>query len=292
MIESSELIINPDGSVFHLHLRPGQIAGTVLLVGDPGRVDTIAGYFDGEECRVSNREFSTVTGRIGQKRLTVLSTGIGTDNIDIVVNELDALVNIDFTTREIKTGKTSLNLIRLGTSGAVQPDLELGAVVLAEVSCGFDGLLNYYAGRDSFCDLTMEEEFMSHMGWNDKLPSPYFIRSSEKLARKFAAFTTKGITVSAPGFYGPQGRVLRLPLADPAWVSKIEAFRHNGHRITNFEMESSALAGLGAMLGHEATTLCTIIAQRIAGDSRPDYQKFMRSLIENTLSAICRDSSE
>jgi len=285
-IPSSELIINTDGSVFHLHLRPEEMAGRIVLVGDPARVDLVAEYFDDVECRRASREFVSVTGTFNGKRLTVLSHGIGTDNIDIVMTELDALANIDFTTRRIKPEKTKLCLVRLGTSGALQPDLRIGDLVLAETSVGFDGLLNFYAGSDAVCDLSMEETFMRHMEWNPRLANPYFIHSSRYLNSLFEDFTTPGITVSAPGFYGPQGRVVRLGLTDPDLNAKLEAFRYEDRRITNYEMESSALAGLAALLGHEATTICTVIAQRVNEESDPDYQPYIRRMVELALDKL------
>lgn len=278
-IAFSELIINDDGSIFHLHLLPSQIADTVILVGDPGRVELVASYFESVECRVSNREFVTVTGRYKGRRMSVLSTGIGTDNIDIVVNELDALVNIDFTTRMIKDEKRSLTLIRLGTCGAIQPDLKIGDLILSRTSVGFDGLLNYYKGCEQVCDIDIEYAFVEHTSWNSRLAAPYFINCSQRLAAHFADSTVEGITISAPGFYAPQGRRLRLEPSDLDLNSKIESFRYNGRRITNFEMEGSALAGLSALLGHHATTICTVIAQRVAHDMNTDYRPFVNNMI-------------
>ena len=285
-IPSSELIINSDGSVFHLHMRPEHLADRVILVGDPGRVELVSSYFDRIEASGANREFVWRTGLLHDVRLTVLSTGIGTDNIDIVMTELDALVNVDFTTRTINRQKRRLHIVRLGTSGALQPDLKVGDFVLSEISIGFDGLLNFYAGRDFVCDLKLEEVFIRHMEWSRLWAGPYFIHSSPLLNKLFGDFTLPGMTISAPGFYGPQGRVVRLALADPHMNEKIEAFRNEERRITNYEMESSALAGLAALLGHEATTICTIIAQRIKGESDPDYQPFVTRMIEETLKRL------
>lgn len=285
-IPSSELIVNGDGSIFHLHMLPGQLADRVILVGDPARVERVASAFDGIEAGGANREFVWRTGRLAGVRLTVLSTGIGTDNIDIVVTELDALANVDLAARTVKREKKRLRLVRLGTSGALQPDLSVGDLVLAEVSAGFDGLLNFYAGRDAVCDAGLEAAFTRSVGWDARRAAPYFVRSSAELNRLLADFTTPGITVSAPGFYGPQGRVVRLPLADPGLNARIEAFRHGGLRINNYEMESSALAGLAALLGHEATTVCTIIAQRVAGESEPDYRPHVDRMIERTLERL------
>ena len=286
VIPSSELVINGDGSIFHLHIKPEQLADTVILVGDPGRVDMVASYFDNKEFTVESREFRTITGTYKGKRMTVLSTGIGTDNIDIVVNELDALANIDFATRTEKAEKRQLTLLRLGTSGAIQPDVPLGAFVFARTAIGFDGLLNYYAGRNDVCDLAIEKAFVEHTGWNPQCPAPYFIDSSADLFAHFADSVVDGITIAAPGFYGPQGRWVRLAPADINLNQKIESFNYEGRRITNFEMESSALAGLGALMGHRAGTICTIIAQRAAKDMNTDYKPFVRQMIEMALDKL------
>lgn len=285
-IPSSELIINDDGSIFHLHLRPEQLADTVILVGDPGRVELVASHFDERECSVSNREFNTVTGSYKGKRMTVLSTGIGIGNIDISVTELDALANIDFETRQEKTKKRRLTLVRLGTSGAIQPDIKVGEVVFSRTSLGFDGLLNYYAGRDSVCDLALEEAFVRHTGWNPQLPAPYFIDADKELFDHFKDVTREGITIAAPGFYAPQGRWVRLQPQDPMLNQKIEQFEYEGRRITNFEMEGSALAGLATLMGHRAATICTIIAQRIALDACTDYKPFVKRMIQTALDKL------
>lgn len=286
VIEPSELLIKEDGSIYHLHLRPEQLADKVILVGDPGRVENVASFFSEIECKVSNREFYTITGKYNDQRISVISTGIGTDNIDIVVNELDALVNIDFNTRTLKPEFKKLTLIRLGTSGAIQANIPLGTKLISEISIGFDGLLNFYANRDSICNLDLEKSFVDFVGWNAQLPSPYFVESSKELLNLFSGFTMKGVTISAPGFYGPQGRVLRLPLSDANINSKIEAFEKDGIKITNFEMESSALAGLAKLLGHDATTICTIIANRVNKTALPDYSKAVNEMIENTLKCL------
>lgn len=285
-IPSSELIINDDGSIFHLHLKPEQLADTVILVGDPGRVAMVAEFFDEVECRVSNREFNTVTGRYKGKRMTVLSTGIGIGNIDISVTELDALANIDFTTRQVKPEFRQLTLVRLGTSGAIQPDIKVGEVVFSRTSLGFDGLLNYYAGRNEVCDLAIEEAFVKHTGWNPQWPAPYFIDADRTLFEHFKDVTREGITIAAPGFYAPQGRWVRLQPRDPKLNEKIESFAYEGRRITNFEMEGSALAGLSALMGHRAATICTIIAQRIALDACTDYKPFVRKMIQTALDKL------
>jgi uridine phosphorylase len=286
IIPSSELIINEDGSIFHLHLLPEQIADIVLLVGDPGRVAMVAENFDSVECRVSNREFNTVTGTYKGKRMSVLSTGIGIGNIDISVTELDALANIDFKTRQVKEQKRQLTLVRLGTSGALQPDIKVGDVVYARTSVGFDGLLNYYAGRNEVCDLEIEKAFMEHTGWSELLPKPYFIDSTPELWELFKDSTIGGITIASPGFYAPQGRWVRLQPADLKLNEKIESFEYEGRRITNFEMESSALAGLGTLMGHRVTTLCTIIAQRVALDACTDYKPFVKQMIRMALDKL------
>ena len=234
-IPASELIINDDGSVFHLHLRPEQLADTVILVGDPGRVALVAEYFDTRECSVSNREFNTVTGTYKGKRISVLSTGIGIGNIDISVTELDALANVDFATRQQKPEHRQLTLLRLGTSGAIQPDIAVGEFVFARTSVGFDGLLSYYKGRDTVCDLALEEAFVKHTGWYEKMPRPYFIDADRTLFEHFRDVTREGMTIAAPGFYAPQGRWVRLEPHDPQLNAKIESFEFGGRRITNFD---------------------------------------------------------
>ena len=288
-IPSSELIINDDGSIFHLHLKPEQLADTVLLVGDPARVEMVASYFDSQECRVANREFVTITGTYKGKRMSVISTGIGTDNIDIVVTELDALANIDFATRQVNPELRQLTLVRLGTSGAIQPDIKVGTAVFSRSSVGFDGLLNYYKGRNEVCDLAIEKAFMEHTGWGELLPKPYFIDADNSLFELFREVTMEGITISAPGFYAPQGRWVRLKPADTELNAKIESFRYGKRRITNFEMESSALAGLAALMGHRAATICTIIAQRIALDVETDYKPYVRQMIEMALDRLATE---
>ena len=286
VIPASELIINEDGSIFHLHLRPEQISDIVILVGDPGRVDLVASFFEEKECCVESREFKTVTGSYKGRRMTVLSTGIGTDNIDIVVTELDALANIDFATRQVKDEFKQLTLLRLGTSGALQEDIKVGERVFSRTSVGFDGLLNYYAGRNDVCDLAIEKAFVKHTGWNPQLTAPYFINADESLFELFKDITREGITIAAPGFYAPQGRWVRLQPQDIHLNAKIEAFRFGERRITNFEMESSALAGLAALMGHKAGTVCTIIAQRIAKDACTDYKPFVKEMISDALEKL------
>jgi uridine phosphorylase len=285
-IEPSELIINPDGSIFHLHIKPNDISNTVILVGDPGRVDTISSFFNRIDFTVSNREFKTVTGWFNGKRLSVVSTGIGTDNIDIVVNELDALVNINFQTRQEKSEKQQLTLVRLGTSGALQPDIPVDSFVLTQMAIGFDGLLNFYDRRNEVCNLDMEAAFLAHTNWNPLCAKPYFVPSSDELVKRFEDFTIKGTTISAPGFYGPQGRVLRLPLADNELNDKIESFRYKESKITNFEMESSAINGLSLLLGHKSLTICAIIANRVTKKASPNYKPAVKKLIEEALNRL------
>ena len=285
-IEASELIINGDGSVFHLHLRPGQLADTVILVGDPARAGLVASFFAIREFTVYNREFVSITGTYNGKRMTVISTGIGTDNIDIVATELDALVNVDFATRTEKTHKTELTLLRLGTSGALQPDIRLGDFIFSRTSIGFDGLLNFYRGRDSVCDLAMERAFTEHVGWGDLLPRPYFVDADRSLFELFRDSTVEGMTVSAPGFYAPQGRWVRLAPADPDLNGKIESFRYGGRCVTNFEMEGSALAGLARLMGHRAATICTVIAQRVSLDADVDYGPHVERMVKMALDKL------
>lgn len=283
----SELVINGDGSIFHLHLLPEQLADKVILVGDPGRVALVACHFDSRECEVSNREFNTITGTYKGKRITVLSTGIGCDNIDIVMNELDALANIDFKTRIEKDVHRTLTLVRVGTCGGLQPETPEGAYVASVKSIGLDGLLNFYAGRDDVSDLPLENAFREAVGWSFKMGNPYVVTASQKLVDRVAADDmVKGITVACGGFFGPQGRQLRLPLADPHLNEKIEDFEYKGLKITNFEMESSALAGLAALMGHEALTCCMVIANRRAKRMETDYKGDIDGLITMVLDRI------
>ena len=287
MYASSELILNADGSVFHLHLLPEQISDKIILVGDQNRVDLVASFFDSIECRVENREFRTVTGTYKGKRLTVLSTGIGTDNIDIVLTELDALVNIDLEKREDKPERTALTLVRIGTSGGLQEFVPEGTFVASEYSLGFDGLINYYADSERVIASDFSEAFIAQTGYSSKFAYPYVVKDSEELLSRIASDDmVRGVTISAPGFYGPQGRAIRLPLADAELNDKIIVFNHNGHKITNFEMEGSALAGLSAMLGHKALTICLIIANRFARRFIGDYSPYMKKLIETVLDRI------
>lgn len=285
-IAESELIINEDGSIFHLHLKPEQIADDILLVGDPGRVDMIAKHFDKIEHHVQNREFITKTGYYKGKRITALATGIGTDNIDIVVNELDALANVDLSSRVEKQEKRSLNLIRIGTCGGLQEDLEIGSFLLSEISIGFDGVLNWYADSKRVMDLNMENAFLKHMNWNPRLTTPYFVKSSQKLIDRIGKDIRKGVTISSPGFYGPQGREIRLQIQDRQINDKIRAFRYGDKKITNYEMESSALCGLANMLGHNATTVCVVIANRYAKKMLTGYKDAMEVLVKTILDRL------
>lgn len=286
---SSELIINEDGTVFHLHLKPEWLADKVILVGDPGRVALVASHFEHKECEVESREFKTVTGTYKGKRITVLSTGIGCDNIDIVMNELDALANIDFRTREEKQELRRLEIVRIGTCGGLQPNTPVGTFICSRKSIGFDGVLNFYAGRNAVCDLPFERAFLNHMGWagNIGAPAPYVIDADEELSNRIAGTdTVHGVTIAASGFFGPQGRELRIPLADPKQNEKIEAFEYGGYRITNFEMESSALAGLGKLMGHKATTVCMVIANRLAKEANTGYKNTIDNLITTVLERL------
>ncbi|MDE6311557.1 MAG: nucleoside phosphorylase [Muribaculaceae bacterium] len=286
-IPESELIINPDGSVFHLHLKPEQLTDRVILVGDPSRVDMVAEFFDEKTFEVRSREFHTIGGIYKGKPIMCLSHGIGPDNIDIVINELDALANIDFKTREVKDEKRVLTLVRIGTSGALQPELSLGTPVIAEKAIGFDGVLNYYAGRNSVADLGFEHALCEHTGWNPLWAKPYVVDAdAELVARIGGDDMVRGNTISAVGFYGPQGRELRLPLANPDLNSRIESFRHEGRKITNYEMESAPLQGLGRLMGHKAMTVCSIIANRFNTEANPNYKDGIRSLVKTVLERI------
>lgn len=283
----SELVINGDGSIFHLHLKPGQLADKVVLVGDPGRVNLVASHFDTQECEVSNREFHTITGTYKGKRITCLSTGIGCDNIDIVMNELDALANIDFKTRTEKATHRTLTLVRVGTCGGLQPNTPTGTYIASLKSIGFDGLLNFYAGRDQASDLQLEAAFKKHVGWDMRMGNPYVATANAQLIDQIAADDmVRGITIACGGFFGPQGRRLRLPLMVPDLNAKIESFEYNGLRVNNFEMESSALAGLSTLMGHRAMTCCMVIANRRAQKMETDYKGDIDGLITRVLDRI------
>ena len=283
----SELIINKDGSIFHLHLKPEQIAYNVILVGDPGRVPLVASHFSEIECEVTSREFHTITGRYKDKRVTVQSTGIGCDNIDIVMNEMDALANIDFKTRTNKDQLKSLTFVRIGTCGGLQPNTPIGTFIASAKSIGFDGLLNFYAGRDEACDLEFEEAFKAQVKWNNRIGNPYVVNNDPELLDRIAADDmVRGVTIACGGFFGPQGRKLRLPLADSDLNQKIEQFSYNYLKVTNFEMESSALAGLSKLMGHKALTCCMVIANRRAKEANTGYKNTIDDLIQKVLERI------
>ena len=283
----SELIINPDGSIFHLHVKPEQLADKIILVGDPGRVALVASHFETKECEVESREFKTITGTYKGKRITLQSTGIGCDNIDIVVNEMDALANIDFKTRHEKETFKQLTFVRIGTCGGLQPYTPVGTFVASVKSIGFDGLLNFYAGRNDVCDLKLEEAFKKHMNWSPLLSAPYVIDGDKELVDRIAGEDmVRGITIACGGFFGPQGRELRIPLADPHQNEKVESFVYGDLRITNFEMESSALAGLSALMGHKAMTCCMVIANRVAKEANANYKNSIDNLIIEVLDRI------
>ena len=285
----SELLINEDGSIFHLHVKPEWLADKVILVGDPGRVSLVASHFENKEYEVESREFHTITGTYQGKRITVVSTGIGCDNIDIVMNELDALPNINFQTRQENETFRQLQLVRIGTCGGLQPNTPVGTFVCSVKSIGFDGLLNFYAGRNAVCDLPLERAFLNHMGWTGNLcaPYPYVIDADAELVERIASTDmVRGVTIAAGGFFGPQGRELRIPLADPHQNEKIESFEYQGLHITNFEMESSALAGLSRLMGHMATTVCMVIANRLIKEANTGYKNTIDNLIKTVLDRI------
>lgn len=285
----SELIINADGSIFHLHVTPEHLADKIILVGDPGRVKLVGSHFEEIEYDVESREFHTVTGTFEGKRITVISTGIGCDNIDIVMNEIDALANIDFNTRMEKENLRHLEIVRIGTCGGLQPFTPEGTFICSEISVGFDGLLNFYAGRNAVCDLPFERALLNHLGWSGNMcmPAPYVIHADEEMVERIAKDDmVRGVTVACGGFFGPQGRQLRIPLTDPNQNEKIETFEYQGHRITNFEMESSALAGLAKLMGHHATTACMVIANRVAGKADTSYKNHIDDLIKLVLQRI------
>lgn len=285
----SELIINADGSVFHLHVKPEHLADKVILVGDPGRVSLVASHFESKECDVESREFHTITGSYKGKRITVISTGIGCDNIDIVMNEVDAMANIDFKTREEYDNPRCLEIVRIGTCGGLQPNVPVGSFICSVKSIGFDGLLNFYEGRNAVCDLPMERALLNHLGWTGNMcaPAPYVIDADSELVERIAGTDmVRGVTVACGGFFGPQGRRLRVPLADPRQNEKIESFSYNGMKITNFEMESSALAGLSRLMGHKATTCCMVIANRVAREANTGYKNQIDNLISLVLDRI------
>lgn len=289
IIPPSQLIINEDGSAFHIHLRPDQVRDHIILVGDPGRVDMVASYFDEIDYDVHSREFHAIGGKYKGMDLMCMSHGIGPDNIEIVLTELDALVNVDFETRRVKPVHRTLKLVRVGTCGALQDDLKIGDCVIAEKSIGFDGILNFYRDRDKVCDLDFERMFCQHVGWDKTWAAPYVVDSDRELMAKIGEDDMlRGYTIAAVGFYAPQGRMVRLPLKDPNLNEKIESFRYDGRPITNFEMESACLQGMAKLLGHKAMTVCCIIAQRREEDVNTDYKPAVRRLVETVLDRFCK----
>lgn len=287
-ILASELITNPDGSVFHLHLQPEELADRVILVGDPGRVDMFASHFEDIECRKQNREFCSATGHYAGQRFTVLSTGIGPDNIDIVMNELDALANIDWQTKEVKPARRQLHIVRVGTSGSVQADVPVGSFVISERHIGCDGVLRFYGRHEAVCDAAFEDAFIAHCGWTPQAARPYAVAADPALVALLddGLHTVRGTTLTAVGFYAPQGRVLRLPLAMPGINERIASFRYEGHRVVNYEMEGAAITGLCNLMGHRATTICLIIANRATGDTLADYHEAMEQLVVHVLASL------
>lgn len=287
IIPPSEFIINPDGSCFHLHLKPEQLTDNIILVGDPGRVDMVAQFFDTRTFEVKSREFHTIGGTYKGKPIMCLSHGIGPDNIDIVINELDALANVDFKTREVRENHRTLTMVRIGTSGALQPELSLGTPVIANHSIGFDGVLNYYAGRNQVADLEFERKFTEHTDWNRLWAAPYVVEADQELVNRIGRDDmVRGITISAVGFYGPQGRKVRLDLANPHLNRTIEEFDYNGAKVTNYEMESAPLAGLGKLMGHKCMTVCCIIANRFNNDANSNYKGGVRDIIRTVLERL------
>ena len=287
IIPPSEFIINPDGSCFHLHIKPEQLTDNIILVGDPARVNMVAEFFDTKTFEISSREFHTIGGTYKGKPIMCLSHGIGPDNIDIVINELDALANVDFVTREVKPEHRTLTMVRIGTSGALQPELSLGSPVIANHSIGFDGVLNYYAGRNEVCNLDFEKQFTERTDWNPLWATPYVVEADEELVNRIGQDDmVRGITISAVGFYGPQGREVRLPLANPSLNRTIEEFDYNGKKVTNYEMESAPLAGLGRLMGHKCMTVCCIIANRFNNDANPNYKGGVRDIVRTVLERL------
>lgn len=287
IIPPSEFIINPDGSCFHLHIKPEQLTDNIILVGDPARVNMVAEFFDTKTFEISSREFHTIGGTYKGKPIMCLSHGIGPDNIDIVINELDALANVDFVTREVKPEHRTLTMVRIGTSGALQPELSLGTPVIANHSIGFDGVLNYYAGRNEVCNLDFEKQFTERTDWNPLWATPYVVEADEELVNRIGQDDmVRGITISAVGFYGPQGREVRLPLANPSLNRTIEEFDYNGKKVTNYEMESAPLAGLGRLMGHKCMTVCCIIANRFNNDANPNYKGGVRDIVRTVLERL------
>lgn len=287
IIPASELIINDDGSAFHIHLKPEQLRDHIIFVGDPGRVDMVASFFDSVDYNVQSREFHAIGGTYKGKPMMVISHGIGPDNIEIVVTELDALANVDFKTRKVKPEHRTLHIVRVGTSGSLQENLHIGDFVIAEKATGFDGILNFYADRNCVCDLEFEREFCKHTDWMPILAAPYTVDADHELVERIGRNDmVRGYTIAAVGFYAPQGRMVRLKLADPHLNEKIESFRYHGRPITNFEMESACLQGMAKMLGHKAMTVCCIIAERRQNNADTDYKPKVRELIETVLDRL------
>ncbi len=285
-IANSELILNEDGSIYHLNLKPEHLAQTVITVGDPDRVEQVTQYFDHIECKIKKREFHTQTGTYKGQRITVISTGIGTDNIDIVFNELDALVNIDLTSREVKKEHTSLQVIRIGTSGAIQGDIPIDSFVISEMAIGFDSLLHFYDSRDIQLH-DVSNALLKHLNWDKNKSIPYTVASDQKLVTHMQSETTrKGVTVTNVGFYGPQGRVLRLPLQDKNLNEKMASFEYTNKKITNLEMETAAIYGIAKLLGHQAVSMNAIIANRATGEFSQNPKKVVDRLIQYTLDKI------
>ena len=287
MIPSSQLIINADNSAFHIHLKPEQLRDKIILVGDPGRVSMVASYFDTIDYDIQSREFHAIAGTYKGKSLMCISHGIGGDNIEIVMTELDALANIDFKTREVKENHRELEIVRIGTSGSLQYDLKIGDFVIANRGMGFDGILNFYADRDKVCDLEFEREFCKFVNWNSLWAAPYVVSADRDLVDRIGRDDMlRGNTIASVGFYAPQGREVRLKLKDPDLIKKIEEFRYNGEPITNFEMESACLQGMAKLLGHKAMTVCCIIAQRREEDANTDYKPSVERLVRLVLERI------
>ena len=287
IIPPSELIINDNGSVFHIHLRPDQLTDRIIVVGDPGRVNMVASFFDEQTFEVSSREFHTIGGIYKGKPIMCLSQGIGADNIDIVVTELDALANIDFETRTVKDNLRQLSIVRIGTSGGLQPELKLGTPVIAAKALGFDGALNFYARRNEVCDLEFEKAFCDAVKWNPLWAKPYVVDADEELVARIGGDDmVRGATITANGFYGPQGRYVRMELAEPELNHRIENFCYNGKKITNYEMESAMLQGLARMMGHKAMTVCCIIANRMNNDATPNYKTAVKDIVKTVLERI------
>ncbi len=285
-MKKTELITNPDGSVFHLHLLPGEISDKIIIVGDPGRVDMIAGMLDAVRVRKSNREFTTVTGSFHDTEITIISSGIGTDNIDILINELDAIANIDLATGVAVEEPRSLTFVRIGTTGGLQADLPVGSFIATAKAVGFDGVLHFYEGYEWCLDHMLADALATHLEWPDVLAYPYAVAADDSLLEKIATGIARGITISTPGFYAPQGRRLRLEPFDNEINDNITSFSFRGQRITNYEMESSAIYGLSKLLNHKALTVCVVIGNRVTGEFLNDYKPAIRELAAQVLEGL------